>query len=243
MDDILITCNNPLAIASLIQNLKTEVQQAYFGFIAASVAQLCLKNPTVRNRLGLPNLMEAATRDKENDGAAASEILIPIEAVPPKKLLELALKYMASGDQDKALILLRKTIEKDPEQVQALVAIGQILCSKKLFEEAAENFELAIPKLSYIKEEEIGLLVLSLFGAGVSRIWQGRNSDGIEHLKKIAELREPDGPMDKACYYRGLVMLGSTLFQLGEKSEAAKYLKIAATYDPGVEAYLKECEG
>ncbi|PKU78198.1 ALBINO3-like protein 3, mitochondrial [Dendrobium catenatum] len=168
----------------------------------------------VKNRVATEN---------DHNSAADSEVLIPIEAVPPKKLLE----DMAAGDQDKALILLRTTIEKDPELVQALVAIGQILCSKKLFEEAAENFELAIHKLSYIKEEEIGLLLLSLFGAGVSRIWEGKNSDGIEHLKKIAELREPDSPMDKACYYRG------TLFQLGEKSEAAKYLRIAATYDPG----------
>ncbi|KAH0466764.1 hypothetical protein IEQ34_004002 [Dendrobium chrysotoxum] len=210
------------------------------------IQQLCLKNPNVRNQLGLPNLMEPVKNrvatENEHNSAAYSEVLIPIEAVPPKKLLELALKDMAAGDPDKALILLRTTIEKDPELVQALVAIGQILCSKKLFEEAAENFELAIHKLSYIKEEEIGLLLLSLFGAGVSRIWQGKNSDGIEHLKKIAELREPDSPMDKACYYRGLVMLGSTLFQLGEKSEAAKYLRIAATYDPGVNAYLKECE-
>ncbi|KAL0924672.1 hypothetical protein M5K25_005521 [Dendrobium thyrsiflorum] len=210
------------------------------------IQQLCLKNPNVRNKLGLPNLMEPVKNrvatENEHNSAADSEVLIPIEAVPPNKLLELALKDMAAGDQDKALILLRTTIKKDPELVQALVAIGQILCSKKLFEEAAENFELAIHKLSYIKEEEIGLLLLSLFGAGVSRIWQGKNSDGIEHLKKIAELREPNSPMDKACYYRGLVMLGSTLFQLGEKSEAAKYLRIAATYDPGVNDYLKECE-
>ena len=34
----------------------------------------------------------------------------------------------------------------------------------------------------------------------------------------------------------------SALFGDGEKSEAAKYLRIAAAYDPGVNAYLKECE-
>lgn len=28
----------------------------------------------------------------------------------------------------------------------------------------------------------------------------------------------------------------------GEKSEAVKYLRIAATYDPAVSAYIKECE-
>lgn len=208
------------------------------------VQQLCLRNPTVRNILGLPDLVDplknrVAVGDDKHTAAVSSEILIPIEAVPAEKLLEIALQDMAAGDQEKALILLRKAIEMDHELVRALVAIGQILCSKKLFAEAAENFELAIPK---IEEEEIGLLVISLFGAGVSRIWQGRNSEGIEHLKKIAELREPDSPMDKACYYKGLVMLGSTLFQMGEKSEAAKYLRIAATYDPAVNSYVKECE-
>lgn len=34
----------------------------------------------------------------------------------------------------------------------------------------------------------------------------------------------------------------STLFQEGEKAEAVKYLRIAATYDPAVNAYVKECE-
>ena len=34
----------------------------------------------------------------------------------------------------------------------------------------------------------------------------------------------------------------SALFGDGEKLEAAKYLRIAAAYDPGVNAYLKECE-
>ncbi|KAK8958197.1 hypothetical protein KSP40_PGU012192 [Platanthera guangdongensis] len=208
------------------------------------VQQLCLRNPTVRNKLGLPDLMDplqnrVVVGDDKHNNAVSSEILIPIDAVPPEKLLEIALQDMAAGNQEKALILLRKAVEKDHELVRALIAIGQILCSKKLFTEAAENFELAIPK---IEGEEVGLLVISLFGAGVSRIWQGRNSEGVEHLKRIAELREPDSPMDKACYYRGLVMLGSTLFQMGDKSEAAKYLRIAATYDPAVNSYIKECE-
>ncbi|KAG0489160.1 hypothetical protein HPP92_007971 [Vanilla planifolia] len=206
--------------------------------------QLCLRNSSVRNKLGLPNLASPlnkriSTEAATSNDTGAMEIVIPIEAVPSEKLLDLALQDMAVGDQDKALILLRNAIDKDPELVRALIAIGQILCSKRSFAEASEYYERAIPK---ILEEEIGLLVLSRFGAGVSRIWQGRNPEGIEHLKKIAELRVPDNPVDKSCYYRGLVMLGSTLFQEGEKAEAAKYLRIAAAYDPSVNAYVKECE-
>ncbi|XP_038976694.1 ALBINO3-like protein 3, mitochondrial isoform X3 [Phoenix dactylifera] len=95
--------------------------------------------------------------------------------------------------------------DKNPELVRAWIAMGQILCSKGLFLEASEYFERAISK---IQEEEDALRVLAYFGAGVSHIWQGDKSMGIEHLKRLAELKEPDGPMDRACYYRGLVMLG-----------------------------------
>ncbi|KAK8934586.1 hypothetical protein KSP39_PZI014473 [Platanthera zijinensis] len=41
---------------------------------------------------------------------------------------------------------------------------------------------------------------------------------------------------------RKLFVIASTLFQMGEKSEEAKYLRITATYDPAVNSYIKECE-
>ncbi|XP_020254937.1 ALBINO3-like protein 3, mitochondrial isoform X2 [Asparagus officinalis] len=219
------------------------------------IQQLSLKNPYIRNKLGLAperilkkripakDVMLENGNILEHVVPAESNILqrdIPAETVSPEKLLDVSLEYLAAGHQDKALPLLRIAIEKDPELVRALVAMGQILCSRKSFEEAAECFERAISKIQL--EEENTLLVLATFGAGVSRIWQGRKPEGIEHLKRIADLKVPDAPMDKAMYYKGLVMLGSTLFGDGEKLEAAKYLKIAATYDPGVNAYLKECE-
>ena len=34
----------------------------------------------------------------------------------------------------------------------------------------------------------------------------------------------------------------STLYNEGQTSEAARYLRMAVTYDPGVKAYLKQCE-
>lgn len=38
--------------------------------------------------------------------------------------------------------------EKNPELVRAWIAMGQILCSKGLFLEAAEHFECAVSKVS-----------------------------------------------------------------------------------------------
>nr|CAD1820153.1 unnamed protein product [Ananas comosus var. bracteatus] len=205
--------------------------------------QLSLKNTYVRAELGLPALkvLEKKTIAPENippESCSSIDIEVSVESLPPEKLLELALQELAAGNQDRALPLLRIATEKDPDLVRALIAMGQTLCSKGSFVESAEYFERAIPKI----EEEDALLVLACFGAGVSHILQGNKQEGIKHLKRIAELREPDEPMDKACYHKGLVMLGSTLFQEGEKAEAVKYLRIAATYDPAVNAYVKECE-
>ncbi|XP_038976018.1 ALBINO3-like protein 2, chloroplastic isoform X2 [Phoenix dactylifera] len=206
--------------------------------------QLSFRNPYIRMKLGLPE-QKVQMRDKissENvlhEKSGLLEHAISAETSSPEKLLDLALDNLAAGQQDKALPLLRMATDKNPELVRAWIAMGQILCSKGLFLEAAEHFERAISK---IQEEEDALRVLAYFGAGVSHIWQGDKSMGIEHLKRLAELKEPDGPMDKACYYRGLVMLGSTLFQEGEKSEASKYLRVAAAYDPAVDRYVKECE-
>ncbi|PKA61310.1 ALBINO3-like protein 3, mitochondrial [Apostasia shenzhenica] len=174
------------------------------------IQQLCLRHPKVRLQLGLPNIPDPAKNkipieEGRNDSPRATDVTMPIESVSPGMLLDLALQDLAAGHQDKALILLRHAIKKDPELVQALVAIGQILCSRKLFAEAAEYFEQAIDKS---QEKEIGLLVIALFGAGVSRIWEGKNLEGIDYLKRIAGLKEPDKPEDKACYYKGLVMLG-----------------------------------
>ncbi|XP_039115196.1 ALBINO3-like protein 2, chloroplastic [Dioscorea cayenensis subsp. rotundata] len=205
--------------------------------------QLCLRSPYVRKKLGLHDekalLHKSPTESIGEENKGPLELQISAESLSAEKLLDFALEELAKGHQDSALPLLRIATEKNPELPRAHVALGQILCSKGLFAEASESFQQAIPKIG---QEDVGLLSLAYFGAGVSQIWQGNKSEGIEHLKRIAELTEPENPMEKACYYRGLVMLGSTLFQQGEKIEAAKYLRRAAAYDPAVFAYVKECE-
>lgn len=179
-----------------------------------------------------------------HESSSSLEHKITEESLSPEELLNLALEYFASGHLDEALPLLRLATEKDPGLIRALIAMGQIYCSKGSLEESAEYFERAVSKIrEEIQEEELGLLVLALYGAGFSRINQGRKAEGIEHLKRIGELKEPESPVNKVCYYRGLVLLASQLFNDGEKYEAAKYLRRAAAYDPAINAMLKECEG
>ncbi|XP_058102794.1 ALBINO3-like protein 2, chloroplastic isoform X2 [Magnolia sinica] len=195
---------------------------------AEKLHPLSLKHPYILQKLGLPAKYVPGDHDSSTGN------------LPPDELLDLALQHLATGDQDRAFPLLRLAAEKDPELARASVAMGMLLFSRGLLTEAAEYFEHAISK---IKDDDVTQLVIASFGAGVSLVSQpGRESEGIEHLKRIADLKEPENPTDKFCYFQGLVMLGSTLFNEGRKAEAAKYLRRAAAYDPAVNKYVEECE-
>ncbi|XP_077228300.1 ALBINO3-like protein 3, mitochondrial isoform X11 [Tasmannia lanceolata] len=229
------------------------------------VQQLSLKHPYILKQLGLParNVPQEHKMSTENLlpakplhplslkhpynlqklGLPATSLPLehkaPTENLPPDELLAVALQHLDMGHQDEALPLLRLASEKDPEMDKALIALGLFLLSKGSAMEATEYFERAISK---IKDEEVSHLVMALYGAGVSLVSQGRNSEGIQHLRRIAQLKEPEDPKDKVCYFSGLIMLASTLFNDGQKTEALKYLRIAAAYDPAVNKYIEECE-
>lgn len=224
-----LTCTNP-SIKFLFMNLKM-------------MQLLALKNSFIRMKLGLRDekvpLREQVSSEKVLPENNIHLTEISVDTLSPQKLLDIALEDLAAGRRNEAIPLLEMAIEKDPELVRALIAKGQILCSQGSLVEAAKYFENAISK---IQDEEDPFLLIATFGAGVSHLWQGNKLEGIKHLKRIAELKEPESPANKSCYHQGLVILGSTLFEEGKKSEAAKYLRIAATYDPGVTVYLKECE-
>lgn len=210
------------------------------------IQQLSLRSVYFHNKLGLPDLnakLKLKTSSNHVDGDITSskqQSSVRIENLTPEQLLQLGLENMANGDYDKSLPLLRLATEKDPNLTRALIGMGQVLFSKKSLAEAADYFERAISKIK--EDEELNLLILALFCVGLSRIQQGRKAEGIEHLKRLSNLKEPDTPSDKACYYQGVVLLGSTLFNEGQRSEAALYLRKAVVFDPRVMKYLKECE-
>lgn len=160
------------------------------------------------------------------------------EASTPEDLLEQALQHLENGCQDQAIPLIRTAIEKNPDLSTSLIAMAQTFYSKMLFSEASLCYEHAIPQM----KEQDPLIVLAHFGAGLSCRKQGDNEAAIEHLQRLAELKEPELMMNKACYFRGIIVLGSILSNEGRKSEAAKYLRLALAYDPAAERLLKECE-
>ncbi|KAJ1258220.1 hypothetical protein BS78_10G058500 [Paspalum vaginatum] len=237
-----------------------------------SVAQqLSLKNVAVRKLLGLPDtrahvgytaqksplrgaqsLVDGAglqTKLPSSDNGSAIESTTPnlilesaegnlSESSSPGELLEQALQYLGTGCRDQAIPLIRTAIERNPDLSTALIGMGQTLFSNRLFPEAAVCFEHAIPKI----HEDDPLLVLAYFGAGLSNERQGNNETAIKLLQSIAELKEPEKPINKTCYFQGMLILGSILSREGRNSEAAKYLRMAIAYDPSVERLLEECE-
>ncbi|XP_062228201.1 ALBINO3-like protein 2, chloroplastic [Phragmites australis] len=208
-----------------------------------SVAQqLSLRNNAVRKKLGLPDTRghlgyRAEKSPTPNFILEGMEGNIS-ESSSPEELLEQALQYFGTGRRDQAIPLIRTAIEKNPDLCTALIGMGQTLFSNRLFPEAAECFEHAIPKI----QEHDPLLVLAHFGAGISHERQGDNEMAIKLLQRLAELKEPEKPINKTCYFSGMVLLGSILSKEGRNSEAAKYLRMAIAYDPSIERLLKECE-
>lgn len=235
-----------------------------------SVAQqLSLRNDAVRKLLGLPDTraqvgyraqksplewsqLEDAnlqTKSMPSDKGTASESTTPNFAMgsmdgnisassSPEELLEQALQYLGTGCRDQAIPLIRTAVERNPDLYTALIGMGQTLFSNRLFPEAAVCFEHAIPKI----QEDDPLLVLAYFGAGLSNKRQGDNETAIKLLQRLAELKEPENPINKSRYFQGMLALASILYREGRNSEAAKYLRMAIAYDPSVERLLKECE-
>ncbi|CAM0912987.1 unnamed protein product [Alopecurus aequalis] len=160
------------------------------------------------------------------------------EPSSPEELLDQALQHLQTGCRDQAIPLIKTAIEKNPDLFNYLIAMGQNLFSNFMFAEASVCFEHAIPLI----EEQDPLLILAYFSAGLSRQKQGDSEAAIKFLQRIAELKEPEAVMNKACYFQGLITLASILLNEGRKSEAAKYLRLAMAYDASAERLLKECE-
>ncbi|XP_031505630.1 ALBINO3-like protein 2, chloroplastic isoform X1 [Nymphaea colorata] len=194
-----------------------------------AVQQLALKHPRAHQALRL-----------HKRSGPVMAVKIPSEKLVPDELLVMALQHRVAGNQDEALTLLKLATQKDPNMIKALIAMGEILLSKQLPTEASEYFNYAINKMN--NEEDEGILISAHLGAGVSLFLQGRKMEGLLHLKRIPDFKEPEDPWGKACYFKGLVTLASALSQAGEKDEAIMYLQMAAVYDPSVTKYIHEIQ-
>lgn len=224
--------------------------------LSFSIAQQSIiKHPVVSAKLGLQgddtvqkeagnpiltNIEEAKLTDPSSKGR-----MISGHDLTPKELVALSAKYLSGGQKEKSIPLLRLALEKDPEYLQAMVILGQALYQKEQFAEAAKYLERAASKLidaCPTEVEEVDLLIVASQWAGVSNIRQGKTSEGITHLERVANMEEPDDPKSKAHYLDALVLYSSAIFNEGRREEAAKCLRRVVAYDPSFQELLKQCE-
>ncbi|WRX25198.1 hypothetical protein QQP08_017685 [Theobroma cacao] len=71
---------------------------------------------------------------------------------------------------------------------------------------------------------------------------QGKKAEGLAHLERIANLKEPEDPKSKAHYFDGLLLLSSALLDSGRKAEALKFLRLVVAYNPNYNYLLEEVE-
>ncbi|KAK6243838.1 hypothetical protein QUC31_010247 [Theobroma cacao] len=217
--------------------------------------QLTLKHPAVRAKLGLPDKDALATVENSEESSTAGtpsveppskQRRIAVQNLSPKELLALSIKHLSREEKDLAISLLKLALDKDPEHVKAMVVMGQTLMQKGLLVEASEYLEHAISKLSlsgHLTEvEDVDHLILSSQWAGVVYMKQGKKAEGLAHLERIANLKEPEDPKSKAHYFDGLLLLSSALLDSGRKAEALKFLRLVVAYNPNYNYLLEEVE-
>ncbi|KAK6232489.1 hypothetical protein SCA6_002562 [Theobroma cacao] len=219
------------------------------------IQQLTLKHPAVRAKLGLPDKDALATVENSEESSTAGtpsveppskQRRIAVQNLSPKELLALSIKHLSREEKDLAISLLKLALDKDPEHVKAMVVMGQTLMQKGLLVEASEYLEHAISKLSlsgHLTEvEDVDHLILSSQWAGVVYMKQGKKAEGLAHLERIANLKEPEDPKSKAHYFDGLLLLSSALLDSGRKAEALKFLRLVVAYNPNYNYLLEEVE-
>ncbi|KAJ1443538.1 Tetratricopeptide-like helical domain superfamily [Sesbania bispinosa] len=221
------------------------------------IQHVTLRHPAVLAKLGLldKNSQEAASeeigRSKTTPSLSPLDSpekwqKIPIEDMSPKELTALSIPFLSSEDKESAIPLLKLALDKDPEYVRALVLMGRVLFLKHVDDEAKEYFERAISKLSLAGQptdaEDVDLLILSSQWAGVACERQGKKAEGRAHFERVANMEEPEDPTSKGYYFDGLLLLASTLFDAGQKAEAAKYLRRVVAYKPAYKKFLEQCE-
>ncbi|KAI9156835.1 hypothetical protein LWI28_012905 [Acer negundo] len=219
------------------------------------IQNLSLRHPAIRLKLGLPD-KDAPTAVAKFEKSDAPEMTffdstkkqhkVSAKDLKPKELLAVSIHLMSKDQKEQAISLLQLALDKDPDYVQPLIVMGQILVQKGLLAEAIESLEIAISKLCFsghpTEDEDIDLLIVASQGAGLAYMQQDKMAEGIVHLERIGNMQEPDEPKTKAHYFDGLVLLSSALYNVGRKAEAAKYLRLAATYNPAYNRLLEQCE-
>ncbi|KAJ7978240.1 ALBINO3-like protein 2, chloroplastic [Quillaja saponaria] len=217
------------------------------------IQQLSLRHPAVRAKLWLPDQNSPTTASEDIVTPKTMSLdspnkwgKIPVQDLSPKELVSLSVPFLSNKDIESAVPLLKLALDKDPEYVRALIMMGQTLLQKGLPAEATEHLERAVSKLFLAGHptdvEGTDLLILASQWAGLAWIRQGKMAEGLVHLERVANLKEPEDPLSKAHYFDGLLLFASALSNSGRKAEATNYLRLAAAYNPAYKEYLEQSE-
>ncbi|MED6224695.1 hypothetical protein PIB30_086531, partial [Stylosanthes scabra] len=90
--------------------------------------------------------------------------------------------------------------------------------------------------------EDLDLLILSSTWAGIACERQGKKAEGRVHFERIANMAEPEDRTSKHYYFDGLLLFASSLYDAGNKEEAAKYLRLVVAFNPSYQKFLDKCE-
>lgn len=218
------------------------------------IQQLCLNDPNVRHHLGLPEMRDLVTAKDDRDVVAPltfskssdKQRKLPVRNRSPNELVMLSVQLFEKKHKERAIQLLRLALDKDPENVRALIIMGQTQLQDGMLAEAIEHLEHAISRLflqGYPTEtEEVDLLIVASQWAGSCYVQQGKYAEALIHFERLGRIKEPEDSRSKSHYYDGLVMLASALSHEDRKAEAAKYLRRAVAYNPSYNVYLEELE-
>ncbi|CAL5364861.1 unnamed protein product [Camellia sinensis] len=177
--------------------------------------QLSLNHPSVHEKLGLPHkvapVLIANCEEMDTPGEMQPDLLRKERKIVCTicllknclfyhswlKVIKIWLKVIKIEQfHCYAVFLLGLALEKDPDYVRGLVVMGQTLLQSGQLAEATEYLERAISKW-----------------AGVAYIRQERHVEGIKHLERVANLKEPKDSKRKAHYYDAFILLAR--YELG----------------------------
>ncbi|KAL9233490.1 hypothetical protein vseg_008481 [Gypsophila vaccaria] len=213
------------------------------------VQQVWLQHPATRKRLGLVN-KEASPAPEESEKDVNPLVDTPTKKgavsafeLSPLELVHHSVIYLSTNKMEKALLLLRLAVEKDPDCYTAWTVLGEVMIKKELFNEATEYAECAISKIRLLEEpyndEAVDFLIQASIIAGGALYRLGKLAEALVHFERLRDLEEPEYPAAKARYYEGLMVYASVLVNEGRKDEALGYLHQAIAFDPNYSLYLK----
>ncbi|KAK9735797.1 hypothetical protein RND81_04G228600 [Saponaria officinalis] len=180
------------------------------------VQQVCLQHPATRKRLGLVN-KEALPSPEESEKDANPTVDAPMKKgavsafeLSPLELVHHAVIYLSTNKTEKAILLLRLAVEKDPDCYRAWTVLGDVMIRKGLFDEATEYAECAISKICLLGEpyndEAIDFLIQAYVIAGGALYRLGKPAEALVHFERLRDMKEPEYPAAKARYYEGLMV-------------------------------------